>query len=103
VGCAAGSSGGEFGSFRSSATISGTRSVDSRQRPQLQERGIKGFVQDLELIMDDGRIFTIYNVVHKNTFHVGDRVEIDYSHSRLKRIKKTGSIYIKEQWFSYAD
>ncbi|MDR2034421.1 MAG: hypothetical protein LBP89_07300 [Helicobacteraceae bacterium] len=58
--------------------------------------------QDIELILDDGRIFAVYDYKGSPQFKIGDRVIVDYRYRKVKKIELIGSIY--EDWrYYYAD
>ncbi|MDR2638541.1 MAG: hypothetical protein LBC09_01740 [Helicobacteraceae bacterium] len=58
--------------------------------------------QDIELILDDGRIFAVYDYSSSRRFKIGDRVIVDYRFRKVKKIDFIGSIY--EDWiYYYAD
>ena len=104
-GCAANGFGFRDGGdvYSSNATVSGVR-IHSGERAwdNRAMRSRANMAQDLELMMDDGRVFVIYNLKNTQPFRMGDRVMIDYQHNQLKRIRYTGSIYA-EDWYNYVD
>ncbi|MDR2151419.1 MAG: hypothetical protein LBO72_01240 [Helicobacteraceae bacterium] len=58
--------------------------------------------QDLELILDDGRIFVVYDYAASPRFKIGDRVIVDYRFRKAEKIELIGDIY--NDWnYYYAD
>ncbi|MDR0665204.1 MAG: hypothetical protein LBF86_06760 [Helicobacteraceae bacterium] len=64
-------------------------------------RVTRSSAQDLELILDDGRIFTVYDYAAKPRFKIGDRVIVDYRFRNAKKIELIGDIY--DEGYYYAD
>lgn len=61
-----------------------------------------GSERNLELIMDDGRIFFIRNLRSGVKLTIGDRVNLSYEGRRVVNIVRTGSIY-EENWYLFDD
>ncbi|MDR1450742.1 MAG: hypothetical protein LBI57_00170 [Helicobacteraceae bacterium] len=61
-------------------------------------QGANSSAQDLELILDDGRIFTIYDYAKSQRFKIGDRVIVDYSFRKVNKIVLIGNIYDGIYW-----
>ncbi|MDR2905788.1 MAG: hypothetical protein LBU73_07535 [Helicobacteraceae bacterium] len=55
--------------------------------------------QDVELILDDGRVFSIYDYTDREAFRIGDRVRIDYRFRKARKITRYGTIY--NEWGMY--
>ncbi|GHV09790.1 hypothetical protein AGMMS50229_20480 [Campylobacterota bacterium] len=79
--------------FSGTGVVSGTRPSDAQR-----------LAQDIEVMMEDGRIFTIYQISYKERFRMGDRLQIDYDRRTVKRIRILGSIYsLNDYWMFDAD
>lgn len=61
-----------------------------------------GSERNLELIMDDGRIFFLRNLRNGAQFTIGDRVNLSYEGRRVVNIARIGSIY-EENWYLFDD
>jgi hypothetical protein len=59
--------------------------------------------QDVELMLDDGRIFVIYGYAASRAFRIGDRVIVDYRFRKVKKIELIGNIYDNWNYYYYAD
>ena len=98
VGCAGRGGGGDSAGawqieddrFSGAGVISGTRQNSARSS-----------AQDIEVMMEDGRIFTIYQISYKERFRVGDRLQIDYDRRTVKRIRILGSIYTQNDFWTF--
>jgi hypothetical protein len=55
--------------------------------------GSRSILQDVELILDDGRIFAVYGYTGSREFKIGDRTIVDYRYRKVKKIEYVGSIY----------
>jgi hypothetical protein len=76
--------------FSGTGVVSGAKLSDCRKS-----------AQDIEVMMEDGRIFTIYQISYKERFRVGDRLQIDYDRRTVKRIRILGSIYTQNDYWMF--
>ena len=62
-------------------------------------RGRERFVQDLELFLDDGRIFIVPSHEDRRAYRIGDRVRIEYVHTRVVEIRYIDAVLGDGGWF----
>ncbi|MGE4294768.1 MAG: hypothetical protein AB7E49_03610 [Campylobacterales bacterium] len=64
--------------------------------------GRESYRQDLELFLDDGRLFTVPGYEAPRAFRLGDRVLLDYVNTHVVKIRLVDEIPLEEEGF-YAD
>ncbi len=55
-------------------------------------RGKEHYTQSLELFLDDGRLFTVSDYEADRAFKIGDRVRIEFVHTRVQAIEYVGGL-----------
>ncbi len=55
-------------------------------------RGRERYTQSLELFLDDGRLFTVSGYEADRAFRLGDRVRIEFVHTRVIEVRYAGGL-----------